>query len=94
MLDAVLGGCGIAFLPTWLTAEALASGRLERILSPDLVETAPIHAIWPTTRTLAPKIRFTVDELVKHFSPPKWECADPGGSRPSASERTARQAQP
>lgn len=78
MLDAVLGGCGIAFLPTWLIAEALASGRLERVLSLDLVETAPIHAIWPTTRTLAPKIRFTVDELVDRFSPPAWESTDLG----------------
>jgi DNA-binding transcriptional LysR family regulator len=76
MLDAVLGSCGIAFLPTWLVAEALADGSLQPVLSPDIVETAPIHAIWPSTRTLAPKIRFTVDELVDRFSPPKWERTD------------------
>ncbi|SJM36040.1 LysR substrate-binding domain-containing protein [Mesorhizobium delmotii] len=76
MLDPVLEGCGIAFLPTWLIAKALASGDLECVLSVHLVETAPIHAIWPTTRTLAPKIRFTVDELVERFSPPAWEICD------------------
>jgi DNA-binding transcriptional LysR family regulator len=69
MLDAALKGCGISYLPTWLTADELASGRLERVLSPDVVEGAPIHAIWPATRMLAPKIRFVVDELVQQFSP-------------------------
>lgn len=73
MLDAALAGCGITYLPSWLMADELASGRLERVLSPDLVDGAPIHAIWPATRTLAPKIRFVVDELVQRFSPPSWE---------------------
>ena len=74
MLDAALAGCGVTYLPTWLMANGLASGRLERLLSPDLVETATIHAIWPATRTLAPKIRIVVDELVRRFSPPSWEA--------------------
>jgi DNA-binding transcriptional LysR family regulator len=46
MLDAALAGCGITYLPTWLVANELASGRLECLLSHDLVETTPIHAIW------------------------------------------------
>jgi DNA-binding transcriptional LysR family regulator len=73
MLDAALRGCGITYLPTWLMADELTNGRLERVLSQDLVEGAPIHALWPATRTLAPKIRFVVDELVQRFSPPSWE---------------------
>lgn len=73
LLDAALAGCGIAYLPTWLVADELAKGRLERLLSPDLVETGPIHAIWPATRTLAPKIRIVVDELIRRFSSPSWE---------------------
>ena len=72
-LDAALAGCGITYLPTWLIANELTSGRLERMLSPDLVETGPVHAIWPATRTLAPKSRIVVDELVRQFSPPSWE---------------------
>jgi DNA-binding transcriptional LysR family regulator len=74
LLDAALAGCGIAYLPTWLIAQELASGRLECLLSKDFVETAPVHAIWPATRTLAPKIRIVVDELVRRFSPPSWEA--------------------
>jgi DNA-binding transcriptional LysR family regulator len=74
LLDAALAGCGIAYLPTWIIAKELASGRLECLLSKDFVETAPVHAIWPATRTLAPKIRIVVDELVRRFSPPSWEA--------------------
>jgi DNA-binding transcriptional LysR family regulator len=73
MLDATLAGCGVTYLPTWLIANELVSGQLERLLSHDLAETASIHAIWPATRTLAPKIRIVVDELVRRFSPPSWE---------------------
>jgi DNA-binding transcriptional LysR family regulator len=73
MLDAALAGCGVTYLPTWLIANELVSGQLERLLSHDLAETASIHAIWPATRTLAPKIRIVVDELVRRFSPPSWE---------------------
>jgi DNA-binding transcriptional LysR family regulator len=73
MLDAALAGCGITYLPTWLIANELSSGRLERLLSPDSVEGRPVHAIWPATRTLAPKVRFVVDELVRRFSSPSWE---------------------
>ena len=87
MLDAVLGGHGIAFLPSWLVAEALAGGLLERVLASELVDTAPIHAIWPATRTLAPKIRSVVDELVARFSPPPWETAR---AAPETSRRPRR----
>ncbi len=73
MLDAALAGCGITYLPTWMMANELASGRLECVLSQVFAETAPIHAIWPATRTLAPKIRIVVDELVRRFSPPSSE---------------------
>jgi DNA-binding transcriptional LysR family regulator len=73
LLDAVLAGCGIAHLPTWIIASELASGRLERLLSPDLVESGSVYAVWPAARTLAPKVRIVVDELVQRFSPPAWE---------------------
>ena len=73
MLDAALAGCGVTYLPTWLMANDLASGQLECLLPHDFAETAPIHAIWPATRALAPKIRIVVDELVRRFSPPSWE---------------------
>ncbi|MER9403294.1 LysR family transcriptional regulator [Mesorhizobium caraganae] len=75
MLDAALAGCGIAFLPTWLAADCLKSGELEMVLSDCLVENVAVHAIWPVTRNLAPKIRVVVDALVERFSSPPWDAA-------------------
>ncbi|RWD07492.1 MAG: LysR family transcriptional regulator [Mesorhizobium sp.] len=73
MLDAALAGCGITFLPTWLNADSLSSGELETVLSDCLIENIVVHAIWPVTRNLAPKVRVVVDALVEHFSSPPWD---------------------
>ena len=75
MLDAALAGCGIAFLPTWLAAENLKRGDLEMVLSDCLVENIVVHAVWPVTRALAPKVRVVVDALIEHFSAPSWDSA-------------------
>ncbi|TGV81524.1 LysR family transcriptional regulator, partial [Mesorhizobium sp. M00.F.Ca.ET.158.01.1.1] len=68
-------GCGITFLPTWLVADSLRSGALEMVLVDTLVENIYVHAIWPATRALTPKVRVVVDALVAHFSSPPWDAA-------------------
>jgi DNA-binding transcriptional LysR family regulator len=78
MLDAALAGHGLTYLPTWLMAAHLQRGELEMVLSDTLVEDVVIHALWPKTRDLAPKIRMVVDELVRRFSPsPPWDACLP-----------------
>ncbi|TIS56780.1 MAG: LysR family transcriptional regulator [Mesorhizobium sp.] len=74
MLDAVLAGCGITYLPTWLVADSLKRGELEMVLSDCLVENTIVHAVWPVTRNLTPKVRVVVDALVAHFSAPPWDA--------------------
>jgi len=68
LYDAVLAGCGVAFLPTWLIGDALADGRLLPVTSDMPVETAPIHALWSATRTMPPRLRVAIDTLVAHFA--------------------------
>ncbi|TGQ71471.1 MAG: LysR family transcriptional regulator [Mesorhizobium sp.] len=75
MLDAALAGCGITFLPTWLTADSLKRGELEMVLYDRLIENIAVHAIWPVTRAMTPKVRVVVDALVEHFSAPAWDAA-------------------
>ncbi|WP_411851507.1 LysR family transcriptional regulator [Stenotrophomonas sp. LGBM10] len=73
---AALDGLGLAQLPTWLVADALDSGALIAVLAPQGAQGTPIHAMWPATRDLAPKIRVTVDQLLARFLPrPPWEPA-------------------
>ena len=67
--SAVLDGLGLGQFPTWLVADALSSDTLQTVLAPQGVEGSPIHALWPATRDLAPKIRATVDELIRVFTP-------------------------
>jgi DNA-binding transcriptional LysR family regulator len=73
LLDAVLAGCGISWLPTWLSAEHLRIGALEPVLGGRLVDTTPVNALWPKTRDLIPRVRVVVDELVRRFASPPWD---------------------
>jgi DNA-binding transcriptional LysR family regulator len=63
--DATVNGLGLAYLSTWLAAEDLRTGRLEVLPISTPREGAPITALWPRSRDVAPKIRIVVDALVE-----------------------------
>lgn len=44
---AVQQGIGIAWLPDWLVAQALADGTLQQVLAPSAQVRFAIHAVWP-----------------------------------------------
>jgi len=76
---AVIGGLGLALLSTWLVGRDLQAGKLVGVLtdylvSPNALDTA-IHAVYPHSRHLSPKVRAFVDFMVERFGPrPYWEC--------------------
>jgi DNA-binding transcriptional LysR family regulator len=65
LLDACLAGCGLAQLPTWLAGDALHTGALTQVFSDISGGAMPIHVIWQKTWHLQPRVRVTVDELVR-----------------------------
>jgi DNA-binding transcriptional LysR family regulator len=73
ILDAVLAGLGVAYLPTWLIADDLKRRELVMVWPDSFVENLPVHAMWPKTRSVAPKVRVVVDALIERFSPPPWD---------------------
>jgi DNA-binding transcriptional LysR family regulator len=73
ILDAVLAGAGIAYLPTWAIAESLERRALEPVWPDKLVGNVPVHALWPKARATAPKIRVVVDALLERLSPAPWD---------------------
>jgi DNA-binding transcriptional LysR family regulator len=73
LLDAVLAGLGVAYLPTWLIGDYLKRRELVMVWPDSFVENFPVHALWPKTRSVAPKVRVVVDALVERFSPPPWD---------------------
>lgn len=64
LLNACVGGLGIAYLPSFLYADAMAQGLVEEAI-PDLpVETQGIYAVYPPGRFIQPKVRAFIDYLV------------------------------
>ena len=65
LLSACVAGCGLAQLPTWLAGDALRSGALVQVLADITGGVMPIHVVWQKTWHLQPKVRLSVDELMR-----------------------------
>jgi DNA-binding transcriptional LysR family regulator len=62
--DAALEGLGIAQLPLLVANESVASGALVRVLPDWSPPAVPIHALFPGSRYLTPKVRAFIDLAV------------------------------
>ncbi len=75
LLNAAISGLGIAYLPSFLCAEALAKGLVEDAM-PDLPpDLQGIYAVYPPGRFTQPKVRAFVDFLEAAFrdkGPLEW----------------------
>ncbi|MEB5967143.1 LysR family transcriptional regulator [Comamonas testosteroni] len=58
-----LQGCGIACLPDFAVRQALADGRLVRVMSEQVQREGVFHILWPAGRQASPKVRALVDFL-------------------------------
>ncbi|HEX4551007.1 LysR family transcriptional regulator [Pseudomonas sp.] len=63
-----LQGLGIAYLPDFCVGEALADGRLLRVL-PDCAETGVYRIMWPSGKHPQLKLRVFIDFLKEHLFP-------------------------
>jgi DNA-binding transcriptional LysR family regulator len=73
--EAVLAGIGIALRSTWDVGPEIDSGRL-RIVLPGWCASSrvAVHAVYPSRRHLAHKVRVFMDFLADRFgSPPYWD---------------------
>ncbi len=59
--DAVLHGLGISVLPLLIARDGMAAGQLVPLLPEWHVSTAPVFAVYPSSRYLSPKVRAFVD---------------------------------
>ncbi len=62
--DAAIEGLGIAQLPLLVANESVASGALVRVLPDWSPPAIPIHALFPSSRYLTPKVRAFIDLAV------------------------------
>lgn len=67
LLNAAIGGLGIAYLPSFLYADPMRAGLVEDVI-PDLpVDIQGVYAIYPPGRYTQPKVRSFIDFLVDAF---------------------------
>lgn len=65
--DAALAGLGIALLPQRLARAAVAEGRLRPLLADWALPSVPVHAVFASSRFLAPKVRAFIDLASQAF---------------------------
>jgi DNA-binding transcriptional LysR family regulator len=72
--QAVLGGLGLALLPTFIIGEELQAGRLQSVLSQYIPLERHIYAVYLANRHVSAKVRAFIDHLLKRFGPePYWD---------------------
>jgi len=87
LLAAALAGQGVILQPTFIAGSALREGRLIHLLPEWRLGNFDVHAVYPTTRHLSPKVRSFVDFLADRFrDPPPWD-REPGYPQAPASPR-------
>ncbi|MFV2002070.1 MAG: LysR family transcriptional regulator [Paracoccaceae bacterium] len=75
LLNAAVSGLGIAYLPSFLYADAMQDGLVEEAIPELPVETQGIYAVYPPGRFTQPKVRAFIDFLVQAFAdkgPDSW----------------------
>ena len=71
---AALRGFGLAVLPTFIVGGDLQSGALVAVLESFVPQDSAVHAVYPHSRHLSPKVRAFVDFLAERFGPsPYWD---------------------
>lgn len=65
--DAAIAGLGVTKLPLRVAQDSLITNALVRVLPNWQLPSVPIHAIFPSTRYLTPKVRKFIDLAVESF---------------------------
>ena len=69
LLMAVMAGCGIAQLPSWLINQQLEEGTLVEVLPHLATEGMPIHLAWVKSRQALPKVSTLLEVLTDSLTP-------------------------
>lgn len=81
LLAAALAGAGLAYGPTFVFGEAIASGELRVLMSDHKTSELAIHAVYPTKRHVSLKLRRFIEHLCASFADtPPWDRTPEGGS--------------
>jgi DNA-binding transcriptional LysR family regulator len=68
LLSAAVAGLGIAYLPSFLFADAMNKGLVEDVLPELPNDIVGIYAVYPPGRFVQPKVRAFIDFLLSSFA--------------------------
>ncbi|MEM7426442.1 MAG: LysR family transcriptional regulator [Pseudomonadota bacterium] len=81
LTDWCLAGAGLAIKSMWEVSEHLHDGRLVKVLPDWQPPGHAIHAIYPHSRLMPPRVRAFIDFLAKTYGPrPYWETGSGAGT--------------
>jgi DNA-binding transcriptional LysR family regulator len=73
MRDMAIAGLGVTLVPLFIAHDALADGRLVRLVEHLTPVPLPISAVWPPVKPMPMKLRAIVNHFAKAFSErPAW----------------------
>jgi len=68
LVMALLSGCGIAQLPSWLIQRQLEEGTLVQVLAHSATDGMPINLLWQKNREMLPKVAVLLEALTAHLT--------------------------
>jgi DNA-binding transcriptional LysR family regulator len=96
LAEAVLGGLGIAVLPTFIVGKDIQAGRLQSVLADYVPLEQHVYAVYLPNRHLSAKVRAFIDFFLERIGPqPYWDRIDSqaGAVRRQAPTRRSRSPQ-
>lgn len=74
---AALQGLGVVYLPSFIVGQDVQAATLVSLLPEFIPTDTAIHAVYPHTRHLSPKVRAFIDFLAARFGPrPHWDLME------------------
>ena len=67
MLEMLVGGAGIGLLPDFIASASVSRDQLIRLMPDCDFGSLPVHALYPSHRSLMPKVRAFIDALAAHL---------------------------
>ncbi|ULU24930.1 LysR family transcriptional regulator [Dyella terrae] len=88
VLAATLAGHGLAYMPDFLARDAIRDGALQTVLADHITDHGQFWAVWPSGRTLLPRVRVFVDFMATRLFPgDDGTAAVAGRQRPQRKQR-------
>lgn len=74
LLAAALAGMGVAYGPSFVFGDSIATGALRLLMQDHATSELTIHAVFPSTRHVSVKVRRFIEHLAASFGdPPPWD---------------------